>query len=303
MKKFQENKLNMYYVVRSTDERFQSSWTGNAPFAASHNAFVAIIPLIEQNRDAQIVENTGVTIDKTLKRDTMTDKALFIANRVKSYATVTGNNELLGNVKYTASDMKKARDTDVVGICDTIWAKANANVAALSTYGVTAAMLTDLQAAITAYVAVIPKPRATRTQTKNATENIEMFFKQADDILTKRLDVDIEVFRATKPDFYSQYKTARIILGSGNGLTSVIALALEKNSGIPMKGVNFTFKLDGMVVSKKTWIKGHFRLPNLPEGEYTLTVSKIGCKTQILTVDVVNNETTIVRVDMEKSDG
>lgn len=65
---------------------------------------------------------------------------------MQSYANVVNNPELLESIKYSASDLKKARDTDVIGICNTVLAKANANAAAIVAYGVTAVMITDLQA-------------------------------------------------------------------------------------------------------------------------------------------------------------
>ena len=155
----QANKLNMYYVVKNTCEKYQATWTTNAVFAATYNLWVAKIPQIEQNRDAQTVGTTGITTDTTAKRLTMADKALFMVNRLQSLANVTGNSELLESVQYTASDMKMARSVDIVGICNTILLKANAYAANLMTYGVTAALITDLQAAITAYSTSLAKPK------------------------------------------------------------------------------------------------------------------------------------------------
>lgn len=57
-------------------------------FAATFNLWVAKIPLIEANSDAQIQETTGKTTDKVAKRNSMTDKTLFIVNRLQSYANV-----------------------------------------------------------------------------------------------------------------------------------------------------------------------------------------------------------------------
>ena len=312
----QEDKLNMGYAVISTCDKFLSIWTTNPVFSATYSSFKILIPLIEQNRDAQIVEITGVTTDKNAKKTIMIDKALFVANRVQSYATVAGNNELLENVSYSSSDLKKARDTDVVGICDTIASKANANVAALATYGITAAVITDLQTAITAYSTMISKPRTTRSLTKNATENLAVLFKQFDDLLTKRLDLDIEVFKTSKPDFYSQYQTARIIVSTGGSTSSVLGGATEKETGEPIKNVNFVFTPDNNPqglkaavaangngqdeVSKKTAEKGKFRIPNLPEGTYLVKIHKLGYKEQTISVNVVSNETTVIEVELEK---
>jgi hypothetical protein len=308
----QEDKFSMYYVVKNTCEKYQTTWTTNAVFAATYNLWVAKIPLIETNRDAQTLETTGITTDKTAKRATMTDKALFIENRLQSYANVTGNPELLESVQYSASDLKKARDTDVVGICNTILAKANANAAAIVNYGVTAAMITDLQAAITAYVATLAKPKAAKSQTKTATENLVGLFRDADDILNKRLDLDIELFKTSKPDFYSQYKTARMIISTGGGATSVLGSVTDATSGEPLKGVTFTFVVgnNGLMkadtsnaakpIVKKSANKGKFRA-SLPENSYSVTVEKIGFKKQDLIITVANGETTNLNIKLEKA--
>jgi hypothetical protein len=313
MTSIQEDKLSMYYVVKSTCEKYQTTWTANAVFAASYNLWVAKIPLIEQNRDAQTLETTGVTTDKKGKRLAMTEKALFLANRLQSYANVVGNAEILESVQYSASDLKKARDTDVVGLCNAILTRANANVTALGTYGVTAALITEFQAAITAYSATLSKPTAAKAQTKTATENLTKLFKEADNLLVKRLDLDIELFKVSKPDFYSQYKTGRIIIPTGGGVASLLGNVTVVGSGEPLKGVTFTFaaETNGMrkaastatavTLIKKSAEKGSFRILSMPEGTYNVTVKKIGYKDQVVTVNVANGETTNLKIEMEKN--
>ena len=309
----QEDKFSMYYVVKNTCEKYQTTWTTNAVFAATYNLWVAKIPLIEQNRDAQTLETTGITTDKTAKRNSMTEKTLFMINRLQSYANVVNNPELLESIKYSASDLKKSRDTDVIGICNTVVAKANANAAAIATYGVTAAMITELQAAITAYSATLAKPKATKSQTKTATENLSKLFKEADELLVKRLDLDIELFKTSKPEFYSQYKTARIIIPTGGGATSVLGSVNLAGSGEPLKGVSFTFvaETNGMMktaaatettkpIVKKSADKGKFRA-TLPENTYKVIVEKIGYKKQEVTITVVNGETTNLNIELEKN--
>jgi hypothetical protein len=159
----------------------------------------------------------------------------------------------------------------VIGICNTVLAKASANAAAIAPYCVTAAIITEFQAAITAYSATPAKPAAAKSQTKTATENLTRLFKEADEILTKRLDLDIELFKTSKPDFYSQYKTARIIIATGVGATSVLGSVTVAGSGEPLKGVSFTFVAEpaGMMkaaagetakpIVKKSADKGKFR--------------------------------------------
>jgi len=307
----QEDKFSMYYAVQNVCETYQDAWISNAVFAASYNLWSEKIPLIETNRDAQTLQTTGITTDKAEKRAAMTDKALFIENRLQSYANVTNNPKLLETVKYSASDLKKARDTDVVGICNTILAKAKANAAAIATYGVTAEMIVDLQAAITAYSETLARPKVAKSQTKTATENLTRLFKEADELLTKRMDLDIELFKSPMPEFYSQYKTARIIIATGGSTTSVLGNVTIAGSSEPIKGATFSFTAEnsGLMkaasdeaakpIVKKSAEKGNFRA-NIPEGTYSVVVSKIGFKEQVLTITVANGETTNLKVELEK---
>jgi hypothetical protein len=308
----QDDKLNMYYVVKNTCEKYQATWIANAVFAATYNLWVAKIPLIEQNRDLQTSATTGITTDTATKRQLMNDKALFMVNRLQSLANVTNNAELLESVQYTATDLKMARGVDAVGFCNTILAKANANASNLGPYGVTAAMITDLQAAITAYSTSLAKPKAAKSQTKTATENLATLFKDSYDLLTKRLDLDIELFKTSKPDFYSQYKTARIVAATSGGAISVLGSVTSAGSGEPLKGVTFTFVpgTNGQMkasaaetakpIVKKSADKGKFRV-SLAEGTYHVTIAKIGFKEQEADITITKGETTNLVIALDKN--
>ena len=309
----QEDKLSMFYGVKGTCEKYQSTWTTNALFAATYNIWAAKLPLIEQNRDAQTIETTGVTTDKKGKRAVMTEKTLFMSNRLQSFGNTTGNAEILESVQYSASYLNKARDTDVIGICNAVLSRAVANATALTAYGVTAAMITELQASITAYSATLAKPQNAKAQTKTATENLTKLFKEAEDLLVKRMDLDIELFKVSKPDFYSQYKTARIIISTKGSKIAVMGSAVMAETGEPIKGVTFSFAVENgsmlksasvasvETVVKKSAEKGNFRISNMPEGTYTVTVKKIGYKDQMIKMNVVNGETTTLKIEMEKN--
>lgn len=302
----QEDKLSMYLKVKSTCEKFQPVWISNNAFKTTFNLFTSKITLIEQNRDIQITNITGITSDKASKRIAMSDKALFIANRLESFARVSANSELLANIHYTASDMQKARDTDIVGICDLILAKATENKASLADYDVTDAMITDLQTSITTYTSVVTKPQTTKAQLKNATQNIAKYMKEADELLNTRLDLDIEVFKNSKTDFYSQYKTARIIISTGKQTTALTVLINDKN-GNPIPNASIVIsnipanKSKDIIneISKKTGVKGTCRIINLAEGNYTATITKIGYAEKTLSFIVVKGETTKLNLALE----
>ena len=313
MTSIQEDTLTMYYGVKSVNERFQATWISNAVYAATYNLWLTKLVLIEQNRDAQTIDTTGVTEDKNIKKTLMVEKAMFIQNRLLSYGNVSNNVELVASVDYSPTKMKMARNTDIVGICNIILSRATANTAAIATYGVTPAMITELQTAISSYSAVMAKPISARSQTKHATENLAKLFKEADDILKKRMDLDIELFKISKPDFYSQYQTSRNIISTNGMVLAVMGSAVTAETGEPIKGVTFSFTAENngalksasasMVdtVVKRSAEKGSFRIPSLPVGTYNVTVKKVGYKEQQFTINVVRGETTTLKIEMEKN--
>lgn len=308
----QGDKFSMYYVVKNTCEKYRHIWSKDPVFTASYNRWVADMPLIETNRDAQAVETKGVTTNKKTKRISMADKALFIINRLQSFSNVTENHELFESVKYSASDLNKKRGTDVIGICNAVLAKANAYAADIVIYGVTADMIADFQGAIGDYTDTLANPKAAKSQTKTATQNLNNLFRDADKVLTKRLDLDIELFRTTNPDFYSQYKSARMVTTTGGSTTSVIGCVTLAGSGEPLKGVVFTFiaESNGMMkgsstetvkpIVKKSAAKGKFRA-KLPENTYKVLIEKIGCKQKEVMITVANGETTTLNIVLEKN--
>lgn len=301
----------MYYVVRLTCEKYQASWASNSVFVATYSQWVAKIPLIEQNRDTQLLEISGITIDKRAKRASMTDKALYAINRMRSYATVESNPELRESLKYTATDLLKARDSDLIGICNIVATKAVANTTAIAEYGITAVMIGELQDAITAFTTMIAKPKSAKSQAKTGTENIARLLLEANELLNMRMDLDIEEFKTLNPEFYSQYKSARIVVSTRGRASAVLGRVASSVTGEPMKGVTFTFVPEPAQpvreagldkprpVVKKSAAKGRFRVP-LRENTYRVTAEKLGYKRQVHIVTVVSGERTYLEVVMER---
>jgi len=136
---------------------------------------------------------------------------------VLSYANTVKNNELAGKVTFTKTDLNRSRETQAAGLCQNIRTEATANLAALATYAVTAADLTDLAQKIAAYESALAKPADVLFNDTASTENIDLEFVEFDNILNNRMDTLIPKFAAHSPAFVSDYKNARIIVDSGGG--------------------------------------------------------------------------------------
>ncbi len=312
MNSHQDEKLQMYHLVLTICENHKSEWVTNAVFAATYNLWKTMVPMIEQYRDAQLSITSGIIANKVVIRNNMTEKAFFIANRIQSYANAVNDLELSRSVQFLPTKIKRARDNNLVGICNTIFAVANSNADKIAGYDVTSATITEFQTAINDFQAISAKPASANLATKNATANLVKGFKETDALMAKRLDLDIELFKTASPDFYNLYKSARIIKSSGSSKNSVLGNVVLAGTGVPIKGVTFIFTADNYTqmkaagaglakpVVKTSTAKGNIRIDKLSESAYTVSVQKIGFKDQTIQLFVVDGETTRFNIGMER---
>ena len=75
----------------------------------------------------------------------------------------------------------------------------------------------ELQDLIGDWSAKSQLPRVAISEKKTATASIPTLFKQADSILTKRIDKLMENFVTSDPEFYATYHNARKIVNAGHG--------------------------------------------------------------------------------------
>jgi len=104
------------------------------------------------------------------------------------------------------------RDADAIKDCQNIHDLANTNIASLGSYGITAAKLTALQAAIDGYKAIVTKPRDNIVAGATVTQALSDEFDAADETLSEILDGLIVQFQATNAKFVSDYNNARTIV-------------------------------------------------------------------------------------------
>jgi Carboxypeptidase regulatory-like domain len=294
----QENILTMYYSVQELGNQTTHLWQTNLPFKTAFDLFIAKLPLIEQYRNIQSVNLTGIAQTKTSRRTELSELAFFVANRLQSYALAINDQELLAKINYPRSTFNGYRDTDLLGLCNTIYEQAQTHLAQLANYSLDASTLSDLQTAIQAYQAQIAKPRTSKSTAKTATSNLLDLFKTTSKLLRERLDRDIEVFKRTQPDFYKQYFIARQIVKTTKSKLALRIQVKEADSGIPLP--NAIIQLGEGNESKKTTEQGRCQVKNLPVGTYQLSFEKKGYLSQNLQINIIEGETTEVSVEMGK---
>jgi hypothetical protein len=306
----QENHFSMQLVSRDFLSQ-NTAITSTLPnFAGFFTAVQNGITQVQIIREQQEFNKTGIALNKAQLKASLISQSIDIARKMVAYATFVNNTVLLEEIGYTETSLKKSADTILKDRCQVIYDRANANVAALGTYGVTAAMLANLLTTLNSYNAAIPKPRLGITEKKQATDQLVILLKNIDDNLGK-IDTLVEIVRMTQANFYNGYKIARKIVDIGGRTMAVKGKIIDKESGDGLKGATITFIGDASMDTAKagsdlaTKVKksadlGGFYVKQLAEGSYNLKVTKQGYKDAMIKVHVTDSELCTVVIALEK---
>jgi hypothetical protein len=208
----QQNKLAMYLVVKGVLDSNNSVWQSLQAFADGYTDFTSHVTQIQTLELSQVTDSTGIAQDKKASKAAMATAAQQISAAVHAYAVKNKNNTLANETGFTVSDLTGERDADAIKDCQNIHDLANTNIASLGAYGITAAKLTALQAAIDGYKAIVTKPRDNIVAGATVTQELSDEFDAADETLSEILDGLVLQFKDTNAKFVSDYNNARTIV-------------------------------------------------------------------------------------------
>jgi hypothetical protein len=295
MNKVQEDTLNMYETVSDVLHTHDAVWNTNVPFTDAVTALDDNIDTIGNLRDQQDEDTTGVTEDKGEKRKTLEDQTFAIGSAIVFYASVNNNRELKKKVDFPRSTLERARDNELPGMSSQVHQEAVAHAADILPFGITAGMITNLGTALADYVDYISKPRAAKSETSAATEQLPQAFTDTDKVLEERLDKGMELYKTTNADFYLQYFNARVIVNSPTQKRALEVQFQDGATGNPLEHVKVL--VDGSI-NRRSSEKGNIRVQSLSEGGHSLTASLPGFVTHPENFNVISGETTRIVIRM-----
>lgn len=309
----QQSKYNMYLVSDEFLTSNSSITVGLPKFNEFNATFKSGISQIRSSNEQQSFDKSGIAGNKSQLRKSLVALGADAARKIQAYAKVENNPILLSESKFTASDLKNATDSELEAYSQSIYDKGQAHLQDLILYGVTAESLMTLSKAIVDFKVAIPTPRNGTISTKQSTEQIAKGIITCDEALDK-IDALVEIVRVSQPDFYSGYRSARRIIGTGKGSLQVKGFVTDAGTGEGLKGATLSFVQNsndnGLMkaaassteaMKKKTANKGGFKIKSLPEGTYTVTVRKNGYADVVSTVAVTNGELSALNVELVKN--
>jgi len=269
-----ESKLNMYDAVISFCNNNASVTASIPAFQSALTNFQSTVAGIHSNAQLEANIITGHTASKADLKQTLATAAANLAALVYAYAIDAKDSVLRERVNIVPSEFKKFKDEMLIAACSNIRDAANANIAELAPYGITASSITDLQTAIDAYAAKISSPRNAVSQRASYSKAITALFKQADGILKKQLDKMALNFQAANIDFYNTYKSNRTIIDPGTSATSIAGTVTNSDNGQPVAGAHV--QLVGNGHADVTDAQGNYILKSIEIGTQQVKITCAG---------------------------
>lgn len=203
----------------------QSSYLSVSTLLAANETKVSTLPGLEQSSatldghldgiDAHATVQaspSGAAKAKEAAKKNLAECALVVAAGVDAYADSSEDLELAGKVDFSLSDILEGSAGAMVARCKGILAVATAHAAELPDHGVTAAKITALKNAIKTFDSLRTLPRDARSARSVATKQLKVLFPKVDRLLARRIDRQMVQFKASDPEFYAKYRSARVIV-------------------------------------------------------------------------------------------
>ena len=304
----QESKAAMYYVSRDfliLNEPIVNSLPKGSMLL---NSLKVSLNSLTTAKNQQAVNNTGIVIDKNSQKRLIVELSTEIKDKILDYAGLEEVKGISQKINFSKSNLMRSSDSTLIERCFIIETTGREHVAKMEEYHLTIEELDALNAMVKDFEKNITTPRITVTEKSVATKRIEELITEIDAILSK-VDLIVNTQKKIHPIFYNHYqKVRKVVMLQGSSL-KVKAHAFDHASNEGIKGVLFEFVPEQNhqqpnathgrtrpILIKKTANKGSFHVKSIPAGNYTVTISKPGYESQVITVYVADNELTIIEV-------
>ena len=291
MKKNESNAFNMFKAVLVALNSFPTVWNSNATInAVVVVAFQNLIGGLITNDQGQKTGTKGATQTKAQAMDALVTLAVAVADAGYAYAVSVSNMQLKQTCSINKTKLTKAKDVDVIAICQNVHDAVNPFVANLTGYGVTSGTITAYQNTINTFSLLTGQPANAKAVVKVATQNIAQEVSAGKKMLNDQLDLLMTQYKLSNTQFYNQYFGARVINDLAGRKTVILKGGVYTAQHAAINGAEI--KLSGNAVKTKfIGLDGLYKLTRLHVGTYTLTVSANGFVTQTKTIVVTKNGT------------
>ena len=213
MDKRQTNKKEMFDSINLFMDSNAAKWSSIPKITALKNQFAALIESIGTVAHAQDQAKTYLGKNKTQLKRTVADKADILNDSLEAMALFNNDTVVAARMKDSFTSLFRLNNVDFMARVKEIIQTADDNAEVLNTdFGVSAEQIAGLKADADLFAETNGLPRAYQIASRQATQELESLFAQANDVLTNGLDKLMSIFRRSDPAFYNGYLPAREVV-------------------------------------------------------------------------------------------
>jgi len=201
----------MYYSVIAICENRSELWCENKIFVESFIKFRSKIPQIKQCIDILTMENIINESFKTIDRIELEEAAFYLIGKMLTFAQQTNKENLYSELNYEKMNLSHCSDLELIGTCNTLSKVSADNFSALQDLNISVENIAELQHLTSTFSINYTRAKSSRIKSKTTEEKLKKLFKDCDELLRQRLDKDIEFFKNSEPEFYSEYLASRAV--------------------------------------------------------------------------------------------
>ena len=218
----QINKSRMYRATNLVLANHSELFAQLGDLVLAHQRLQDKLDVIDQNRQVQEADTSGLTKSKLEKRNELIRRISQFSAALVAHATSIKSIELKTKATYTASELRTAPDPVLYDIGILLLNLAGNYKPELGKYFVGAPEFESLESMLADFKEAIPQRRVATSIAKVSTGNIGETFNEIDKLLKEEIDVLMAPFQFIYIDFYKEFKNARKIVnysGRGGGNT------------------------------------------------------------------------------------
>jgi len=210
MNKRQTAKLDSLKLIVKESEENPESVAKVPKFGIVINRLGQICTVVDTYRIDQEKDLTGITTDKTIALENLSDSTADIAGATYSYAHDKNDHALMARVNYKPAAIEKMTQTEMIVAAEIVFEEAS-EIAPddLANEGVSQEELTAHRELISFFKEIKSSKKEAVIDRSGTTEKLNNLFKEANSLLRNKLDRLAVQFKRKDPEFYLKYKAAR----------------------------------------------------------------------------------------------
>lgn len=212
MNKHQSSKLDSLKLIAKESENNPESISKVPKFGVVVDRLRQICSDIEELQIEQEKDLTGITADKGVALENLSDSSIEIAGALYSYAHDKNDNILMAKVNLKATQIANMTQSELTATAKIILEEASqVPQEELANEGISADELSAYSELINYFSSVKSSKREAVIDRSGVTEKLSKLFEEANSLVKNKLDRLAVQFKRKDPDFYLKYKAARAI--------------------------------------------------------------------------------------------